>query len=157
MFSALAQQPDSFEGDRHFRVGPRPDIRVRPPKHLATPDHSPHLSFTSIFPKFSPLNNLRKAVGAFSMPCSIVSFHAILPSCIHLDISLWNSGIRSKWFAMLNPSSRRHLPMTNMMLRGPLGSPISLYCEIIPQIAKRANGLAAASAASRCSPPAFSK
>src|SRR6266849_6001275 len=57
---------------------------------------SPHLSFTSIFPKFSPLNNLRKAVGAFSMPCSMVSFHVILPSCIHPDISLWNSGMRFK-------------------------------------------------------------
>src|SRR6267142_1391725 len=41
---------------------------------------------------------------------------------------------------MLNPSSRRLLPMTNMMLRGPSGSPMALYCEIIPQIAKRANG-----------------
>ena len=60
---------------------------------LATPVHSPHLSFTSIFPKFSPLNNLRKAVGAFSMPCSMVSFHVILPSCIQPDISLWNSGM----------------------------------------------------------------
>src|SRR5438552_19007184 len=57
-------------------------------QNLATPVHSPHRSFTSIFPKFSPLNNLRKAVGAFSMPCSMVSFHVILPSCIHPDISL---------------------------------------------------------------------
>ena len=31
---------------------------------------SRHASFTSIFPKFSPLKSLRKAVGAFSMPCS---------------------------------------------------------------------------------------
>jgi hypothetical protein len=70
------------------------DRGLHPPiKNLATPVHSPHLSFTSIFPKFSPLNNLRKAVGAFSMPCSMVSFHVILPSCIHPDISLWNSGM----------------------------------------------------------------
>ena len=82
----------------HVRSAPKADANsdrgLHPPiKNLATPVHSPHLSFTSIFPKFSPLNNLRKAMGAFSMPCSMVSFHVILPSCIHLDISLWNSGM----------------------------------------------------------------
>ena len=45
------------------------------------------VSFTSIFPKFSPVNSLRKAVGAFSMPCSTVSFHLSLPSRIHPDMS----------------------------------------------------------------------
>ena len=45
------------------------------------------LSFTSIFPKFSPLKSLRKAVGAFSMPCSMLSFHTSLPSRIHPDRS----------------------------------------------------------------------
>jgi len=48
---------------------------------------SRHASFTSIFPKFSPLKSLRKAVGAFSMPCSTLSFHTSLPSRIHPDRS----------------------------------------------------------------------
>ena len=44
-------------------------------------------SLTSIFPTFSPLNNFKNAVGAFSMPCSTVSFRVSLPSRIHPDMS----------------------------------------------------------------------
>jgi hypothetical protein len=68
---------------------------LRPPiKNLATPVHSPHLSFTSIFPKFSPLNNLRKAMGAFS----IAVLYGFLPRDLAFvypsgHLSLWNSGM----------------------------------------------------------------
>ena len=50
------------------------------------PTRSRHASFTSIFPKFSPLKSLRKALGAFSI------LHTSLPSRIHPDKSRWNSG-----------------------------------------------------------------
>jgi len=60
------------------------------------PTRSRHASFTSIFPKFSPLKSLRKALGAFSMPSSTLSFHTSLPSRIHPDRSRWNSGRRLK-------------------------------------------------------------
>ena len=52
---------------------------------------------------------------------------------------------------------RKLLPTANMILRGPAGILATLYCEIIPQSAKRANRLAAVSAASKCSPPTLSK
>jgi hypothetical protein len=53
---------------------------------------SHHTSFTSIFPMFSPLNNLRNAAGAFSMPCSTVFFQVILPPRIHPEgQSFWTS------------------------------------------------------------------
>src|SRR6185437_16749555 len=47
--------------------------------------------FTSILPKFSPLSNPINALGAFSNPSVIVSFHLIFPSLIHLIIDEQNS------------------------------------------------------------------
>ena len=88
---------------------------------------------------------------------AVLSLQVSLPSRIHPDISFWNSGKRLKWFATMKPSSRRLLPTANIRLRGPTGSPATLYCEIIPQRAKRAKRFAAVSAASRCSPPTLSK
>jgi hypothetical protein len=47
--------------------------------------------FTSVLPRLSPLNKLTKALGAFSKPSKILSFHFILPSLIHLNIEALNS------------------------------------------------------------------
>ena len=55
-------------------------------------------------------NNLINANGAFSMPCSTVSFHVTLPSCIHADIRFRNSCMRSRWGETLKPSNRMLLP-----------------------------------------------
>ena len=63
---------------------------------MVLPTGSHHASFTSIFPKFSPSKCFRKAAGAFSMPCSILSFNTSLPSRIHPNRSQWNSGKRLK-------------------------------------------------------------
>lgn len=103
------------------------------------------------------MNSLRKAVGAFSMPCSTVSLHVSLPSRSHPDMSFWNSGNRLQWFETMKPSSRMLLPTASMIVRGPAGIPATLYCEIIAQSANWANRFAAVSAASKCSPPTLSK
>lgn len=52
-------------------------------------------SFTSIFPRFSPLKSLMKASGARSTPSSTVSFHLIWPAPIQPAMSLRNCGARS--------------------------------------------------------------
>jgi hypothetical protein len=78
-----------------YERAPRVSDRVLPGQHHCV-DIVGQPSFTNIFPKFSPLNSLRKAAGALSMPWSMVSLHVTLPSWIHAVISFWNSGMKSR-------------------------------------------------------------
>jgi hypothetical protein len=88
----LAFYPDRVDAIEVDSEGCRPQRDTCPERV----DIVGHPSFTNIFPKFSPLNSLRKAAGAFSMPWSTVSLHVTLPSCIQEVISLWNSGMKSR-------------------------------------------------------------
>ena len=53
----------------------------------------------------------------------------------------------SQEFETMKPSIRICLPMICIMLVGPAAGVVSLYIEIMPQMAKRALGLAASIAA----------
>src|SRR4029077_5881574 len=95
---ALDHQFPLHTGDRTFEIvtGGLSGFNSTILRMNQHPTRSRHASFTSIFPKFSPLKSLRKALGAFSMPSSTLSFHTSLPSRIHPDRSRWNSGRRLK-------------------------------------------------------------
>ena len=83
------------------------------------------------------------------MPSWTVSFQVTLPSRTQPARSLWNWAIMSQWVVTMKPSIRICLPTIIIRLRGPAGNSVALYIEIAPQRAKRANGRAAVSAASR--------
>ena len=134
-----------------------PELRHRRARYAASEGSGP--TFTSIFPKFSPPQEPDECGGAFSMPSITVSRYLTLPSRDPRRPSpRRTSGMRSKWSLMMNPFDREAVDQrSGRRCSARAAARSRCTARSCRRAATRPNRFMRASAASRCSPPTFSK